>query len=88
MASEGKNDAEIAREPKIHIDMVRRWRQRWFNLEVLALEDLTVEVRLEDLPHRAHHLGLRLIRFAKSSRWPVKRRASQTVLSHTGQAGN
>lgn len=50
MASEGKNNAEIARELKIHIDMVRRWRQRWFNLEVLALEDLTVEERLEDLP--------------------------------------
>ena len=50
MASAGKNNSEIARELKIHVDMVRRWRQRWLLLEALSLEDLTVAERLEDLP--------------------------------------
>jgi len=50
MASEGKNNSEIARELKIHIDTVRRWRQRWRDLEAHSLEDLTVAERLEDLP--------------------------------------
>jgi transposase len=50
LASEGKNNAEIARELKVQKDMVRRWRQRWLDLEALSLEDLTVEERLEDLP--------------------------------------
>lgn len=50
MASEGKNNSEIARELEVHVDMVRRWRRRWLDLEALSLEDLTVEERLEDLP--------------------------------------
>ena len=49
-AAEGKNNAEIAREVKQSIDMVRLWRRRWLDLEPLALEDLSVEERLEDLP--------------------------------------
>jgi transposase len=50
LASEGKNNAEIARELNVQKDMVRRWRQRWLDLEALSLDDLTVEERLEDLP--------------------------------------
>jgi len=50
MASEGKTNSEIARELKIHRDMVRRWRGRWLLLEALSLEDLSVSERLEDLP--------------------------------------
>lgn len=50
LASEGKNNSEIARELKVQKDMVRRWRQRWLDLEALSLDDLTVEERLEDLP--------------------------------------
>ncbi len=49
-AAEGKNNAEIAREVKQSIDMVRLWRQRWRDLEPIGLEDLSVEERLEDLP--------------------------------------
>jgi putative transposase len=30
--------------------MVRLWRRRWLDLSPLALEDLSVEERLEDLP--------------------------------------
>lgn len=49
-AAEGKNNAEIARELQQSIDMVRLWRRRWLDLAPLALEDLSVEERLEDLP--------------------------------------
>lgn len=49
-AAEGKNNAEIARELQQSIDMVRLWRWRWLDLAPLALEDLSVEERLEDLP--------------------------------------
>ena len=49
-AAEGKNNAEIARELQQSIDMVRLWRRRWLELAPLALEDLSVEERLEDLP--------------------------------------
>lgn len=49
-AAEGKNNAEIAREVKQSIDMVRLWRRRWRELEAIGLEDLSVEERLEDLP--------------------------------------
>ncbi len=50
MAAAGKNNSEIARELKVHVDTVRRWRQRWLELEALSLEDLSVTERLEDLP--------------------------------------
>jgi transposase len=49
-AAEGKSNAEIARELKQSLDMVRLWRRRWRELEAIALEDLNVEERLEDLP--------------------------------------
>lgn len=49
-ASEGKNNAEIAREVRQSVDMVRLWRRRWLALSAIALEDLSVEERLEDLP--------------------------------------
>jgi putative transposase len=49
-AAEGKNHAEIAHELRISVDMATLWRRRWLELEPLALEDLSVEERLEDLP--------------------------------------
>jgi len=49
-AAEGKNNAEIARELKQSIDMVRLWRRRWHELEPLAWDDLSAEERLDDLP--------------------------------------
>jgi transposase len=49
-AGEGKNNAEIAREVRQSIDMVRLWRRRWLELSAIALEDLSVEERLDDLP--------------------------------------
>jgi putative transposase len=49
-AAAGKNNAEIARLQSISIDAVRLWRQRWLMLQPMALADLSVEERLEDLP--------------------------------------
>ena len=49
-AGEGKNNAEIAREVRQSIDMVRLWRRRWLELTAIELEDLSVEERLDDLP--------------------------------------
>jgi putative transposase len=49
-AGEGKNNAEIAREVRQSIDMVRLWRRRWLALTAIELADLSVVERLEDLP--------------------------------------
>jgi transposase len=49
-ADEGKNNAQIARELDLSVDMVRLWRGRWLLLEPIELADLSVEERLEDLP--------------------------------------
>ena len=49
-AAESKNNAEIAREVKQSIDMVRLWRGRWHELEPIAWDDLSAEERLDDLP--------------------------------------
>jgi len=49
-AAEGKNNAEISREVKQSLDMVRLWRRRWLELAAIGLDDLSVEERLEDLP--------------------------------------
>jgi transposase len=49
-AGEGKNNAEIAREVRQSIDMVRLWRRRWLELTAIELADLSAEERLDDLP--------------------------------------
>jgi transposase len=46
----GKNNSQIAKEFQISLDTVRLWRKRWLTLQPIALEDLSVEERLEDLP--------------------------------------
>jgi len=50
LTSEGKNNAEIAREVAVSLGMVRYWRQRWLYLEPIAWDDLNVDERLTDLP--------------------------------------
>jgi len=47
---EGKSNSQIRREMNISRDMVRHWRQRWLDLQPIALADLSIEERLEDLP--------------------------------------
>ena len=49
-AAEGQSNAAIARTLHTTLDTVRLWRCRWVDLQPIALEDLTVEERLEDLP--------------------------------------
>lgn len=49
-AAEGKNHAQIAQELRVSVDMATLWRRRWLELEPVALTDLSVEERLEDLP--------------------------------------
>lgn len=47
---EGKSNSQVMREMSISRDMVRHWRQRWVDLQPIALTDLSIEERLEDLP--------------------------------------
>jgi putative transposase len=49
-AGAGKNNSQIVRDLHVSLDMVRLWRQRWLDLQPIALADLSVEERLEDLP--------------------------------------
>jgi len=46
----GKSNSQIVRELNVSRDMVRLWRQRWVDLQPIALDDLSVAERLEDLP--------------------------------------
>jgi putative transposase len=48
-AAEGKNQAEIAKELKVSVDMATLWRGRWLALQTVTLGDLSVEDRLKDL---------------------------------------
>ena len=48
--SQGLNNAQIARELQVGIDMVRQWRDRWLALQPIPLGELSVEARLQDLP--------------------------------------
>jgi putative transposase len=45
-----KDNAQIARELDIEARAVRLWRKRWLLLQPIALKDLSVQERLEDLP--------------------------------------
>jgi transposase len=50
MAGVGKKNAEISKELKVTLDTVRLWRGRWVELQSIALDDMSVEERLQDLP--------------------------------------
>lgn len=49
-ADDGKNNAQIAGELDIVVKTVRQWRNRWLLLQPIALNDLSIQGRLEDLP--------------------------------------
>jgi len=49
-AATGLNNAQIARQLKLSIDMVRLWRERWRILQPATLDDLPVADRLTDAP--------------------------------------
>ena len=50
LAATGQNHAQVAQELNTSIDTARLWRQRWLALQPIALADLSVAERLEDLP--------------------------------------
>jgi transposase len=50
LAAMGKKNTEIAKALKVTLDTVRLWRGRWLDLQTIALDDLSVEERLQDLP--------------------------------------
>jgi len=50
LAAAGQNNAQIARELNVSIDMVRLWRERWLILRAASLDDLPVLDRLRDAP--------------------------------------
>jgi len=50
LAAAGQKNAEISKELKVTLDTVRLWRGRWLDLQSIALKDLSVEERLQDLP--------------------------------------
>lgn len=49
-AADGKNNAQIAKAFGTTVDTARLWRNRWLMLQPIALDDLSIEERLEDLP--------------------------------------
>ena len=50
LAATDKNNAEIAQALNVTLDTARLWRRRWSALQPIALQDLSVEERLADLP--------------------------------------
>jgi len=49
-AADGKNNAQIAQEFGLNVQTARLWRNRWLTLSPIALDDVSVKERLEDLP--------------------------------------
>jgi putative transposase len=49
-ASQGLNNAQIARELQMTVDTARQWRDRWLELQPIPLTELKIEARLCDLP--------------------------------------
>lgn len=50
LAAQDKSELAIVRELELSRKMVRLWRRRWLDLQPIALADLSVAERLEDLP--------------------------------------
>ena len=49
-AADGLNNAQIARQEVVSLDLVRLWRDRWRLLQAVSLEDLPLAARLSDAP--------------------------------------
>ena len=49
-AAEGKSNSQIVGELQVSRQMVRLWRERWLQLQPIALTELSAEERLADLP--------------------------------------
>ena len=49
-AADGQSNQAIATCYKVTLDTARLWRNRWIQLQDIALADLSIEDRLEDAP--------------------------------------
>ncbi len=49
-AADGLKNKEIVAKYQVTADTVRLWRNRWVKLQDIALEDLSLEDRLQDAP--------------------------------------
>ena len=49
-AAQEQKNKEIAQAYNIALDTVRLWRNRWIRLQDIALDDLSLEDRLQDAP--------------------------------------
>ena len=54
-AAQGQTNAAIARAENLHVDIVRKWRLRWYSLQALSLDELSVQERLSDAPRPGRH---------------------------------
>ena len=50
LAGQGKSNSAIVRQLDINMGTVQLWRKRWVQAQGIALDDLSAEDRLEDLP--------------------------------------
>jgi putative transposase len=48
-ANEGHNNAEIARAEGTAVNLARKWRRRWVELQSIPGEEMSLEERLRDL---------------------------------------
>jgi putative transposase len=51
----GQTNAQIAREEKVHPDLVRKWRLRWQSLQERSLAELSLAQPLQDAPRGGRH---------------------------------
>lgn len=49
-AADGQTNKEIVQKYAVTADTVRLWRNRWVKLQGIALDDLSIEDRLQDAP--------------------------------------
>jgi len=49
-AARGEKNKEIAQAYQVTLDTVSLWRDRWVKLQAIALNDLSLEDRLQDAP--------------------------------------
>ena len=48
-AAQGHSNIQIARDVQSNVDTVRLWRDRWFGLQGVDLDTLSIEDRLTDI---------------------------------------
>lgn len=49
-AADGQSNQAVATRYKVTLDTARLWRNRWIDLQDIALADLSIEERLQDAP--------------------------------------